>query len=179
MKKCMLAAHHWDHVSNFRRFNYPWLNKINAHAFCSSFGYRYYSTRCWLVRHQLLTTNRWNKILRIHSGYDLSSGAVCRFCDSFLDSGHKKNPCFASSFCQTLHGSPPFQTKNRDNHPRQKGPNSVEENICEQKLQDLKPGPQWEFHTVVKEGPDRGDLTRSLYKNLLKASLANFHTSTF
>ena len=61
-------------------------------AFCSSFGYRYYSTRCWLVRHQLLTTNRWNKILRIHSGYDLSSGAVCRFCDSFLDSGHKKNP---------------------------------------------------------------------------------------
>ena len=38
-------------------------------AFCSSFGYRYYSTRCWLVRHQMLTTNRWNKILRIHSGY--------------------------------------------------------------------------------------------------------------
>ena len=59
-------------------------------AFCSSFGYRYYSTRCWLVRHQMLTTNRWNKILRIHSGYDLSSGAVCRFYDSFLDSGHKK-----------------------------------------------------------------------------------------
>ena len=68
-------------------------------AFCSSFGYRYYSTRCWLVRHQMLTTNRWNKILRIHSGYDLSSGAVCRFYDSFLDSGHKKNPCFASSLC--------------------------------------------------------------------------------
>ena len=68
-------------------------------AFCSSFGYRYYSTRCWLVRHQMLTTNRWNKILRIHSGYDLSSGAVCRFYDSFLDSGHKKIACFASSLC--------------------------------------------------------------------------------
>ena len=99
MKKCMIAARHWDHVSNFRRFSHPWLNKTNAHAFCSSFGYRYYSTRCWLVRHQLLTSNRWNKILRIHSGYDLSSGAVCRFCDSFLDSGHKKIPFFASSFC--------------------------------------------------------------------------------
>ena len=58
--------------------------------------------------------------------------------------------------CQTLPGSLPFQTKNRDNHPRQRGPNSVEENICEQKLQDLKPGPHWEFHTVVKEGPARG-----------------------
>ena len=77
--------------SSLSCFSHPWLNKTNAHAFCSSFGYRYYSTRCWLVRHQLLTTNRWNKILRIHSGYDLSSGAVCRFCDSFLDSGHKKN----------------------------------------------------------------------------------------
>ena len=75
--------------SSLSCFSHPWLNKTNAHAFCSSFGYRYYSTRCWLVRHQLLTTNRWNKILRIHSGYDLSSGAVCRFCDSFLDSGHK------------------------------------------------------------------------------------------
>ena len=58
--------------------------------------------------------------------------------------------------CQTLPGSLPFQTKKGDNHPRQRGPNSVEENICEQKLQDLKPGPHWEFHTVVKEGPARG-----------------------
>ena len=217
--------------SSLSCFSHPWLNKTNAHAICSSFGYRYYSTRCWLVRHRLLTTNRWNKILRIHSGYDLSSGAVCRFCDSFLDSDHDdrwwclwnlhddfsfyhagiknvvanisdwhpfKNQktnmhicvylldmsdpnttAAAHPTCQTLHGSLPFQTKHRDNHPRQKGPNSVEENICEQKLQDFKPGPQWEFHTVVKEGPDRGDLTRSLYKNLLKASLANFHTSTF
>ena len=74
--------------SSLSCFSHPWLSKTNAHAFCSSFGYRYYSTRCWLVRHQLLTTNRWNKILRIHSGYDLSSGAVCRFCDSFLDSDH-------------------------------------------------------------------------------------------
>ena len=85
--------------SSLSCFSHPWLNKTNAHAFCSSFGYRYYSTRCWLVRHQLLTTNRWNKILRIHSGYDLSSGAVCRFYDSFLDSGHKKKTCFASSLC--------------------------------------------------------------------------------
>ena len=74
--------------SSLSCFSHPWLNKTNAHAICSSFGYRYYSTRCWLVRHRLLTTNRWNKILRIHSGYDLSSGAVCRFCDSFLDSDH-------------------------------------------------------------------------------------------
>ena len=165
--------------SSLSCFSHPWLNKTNAYAFCSSFGYRYYSTRCWLVRHQLLTTNRWNKILRIHSGYDLSSGAVCRFCDSFLDSGHKKNRASLHPFVKGCTALYLFKQKNRDNHPRQKGPNSVEENICEQKLQDLKPGPQWEFHTVVKEGPDRRDLTRSLYKNLLTASLANFHTSTF
>ena len=78
--------------SSLSCFSHPWLNTTNAYAFCSSFGYRYYSTRCWLVRHQLLTTNWWNKILRIHSGYDLSSGAVCRFCDSFLDSGHNVGP---------------------------------------------------------------------------------------
>ena len=71
-------------------------------AFCSSFGNRYYSTRCWLVRHQMLTTNRWNKILRIHSGYDLSSGAVCRFYDSFLDSGHKKKRASLHPFVTAL-----------------------------------------------------------------------------
>ena len=88
--------------SSLSCFNHPWLNKTNAHAFSSSFGYRYYSTRCWLVRHQLLTTNRWNKILRIHSGYDLSSGAVCRFCDSFLDSGHKKSRASLHPFVTAL-----------------------------------------------------------------------------
>ena len=104
---------------------------------------------------------------------------ICNICVYLLGMSDPNTTAAAHPTCQTLHGSLPFQTKNRDTHPGQKGPNSVEENICEQKLQDLKPGPQWEFHTVVKEGPDRGDLTRSLYKNLLKASLANFHTSTF
>ena len=142
--------------SSLSCFSHPWLNKTNAHAFCSSFGYRYYSTRCWLVRHQLLISNRWNKILRINSGYDLSSGAVCRFCYSFLDSGHKIETII----------------------PGKKALTALRK-TSEQKLQDLKPGPQWEFHTVVKEGPDRGDLTRSLCKNLLKVFVANFHTSTF
>ena len=86
--------------SSLSCFSHPWLNKTNARAFCSSFGYRYYSTRCWLVRHQMLTTNRWNKILRSHLGYDLSSGAVCRVCDSFpRQRPQTKITCFASSFC--------------------------------------------------------------------------------
>ena len=96
--------------SSLSCFSHPWLNKTNAHAFCSSFGYRYYSTRCWLVRHQLLTTNRWNKILRIHSGYDLSSGAVCRFCDSFLDSGHKKKRASLHPFVTMMRGDGAFGT---------------------------------------------------------------------
>jgi hypothetical protein len=67
---------------------------------------------------------------------------ICNICVYLLGMSDPNTTAAAHPTCQTLHGSLPFQTKNRDNHPRQKGPNSVEENICEQKLQDLKPGPQ-------------------------------------
>ena len=78
------------------------------------------------------------------------SASICLTCPTQIQ---RRPPTRLVKRCPALYL---FKQRNRDNHPRQRGPNSVEENICEQKLQDLKPGPHWEFHTVVKEGPARG-----------------------